>query len=87
MSAIEHHSIAQRTQHMHHLLEGGFTEDTRPEDANSYEDKTKEAGGENSPFNGTGIGDKKNDLGGVKPASEKDYTKSNVKATDPGFKN
>jgi hypothetical protein len=87
MSAIEHHSIAQRTQHMHKLLEGGLTEDTRPEDANSYGDKTKKASGENPEFNGTGIGDKKDDLGGAKPASEKDYTKSNIKATDPGFYN
>ena len=74
-------------QHMHKMLEGGLTDDTRPLSATSYGDKTKRAMGENSSFDGRGIGDKRDDEGGVKPASETDYTKTTVKATDPGFYN
>jgi hypothetical protein len=67
------------------MLEGGLTDDTRPYSATPYGDKTKRANGETSSFEGTGIGNKVDDEGGAKGASETNYTKTKVKATDPGF--
>ena len=73
--------------HMHKMLEGGLTDDTRPYSATPYGNKSKKANGETVSFEGRGIGDKRDDEGGAKPASETDYTKTTVKATDPGFYN
>lgn len=80
-------TVVSRIQHMHRLLEGGFTDDTRPESSTPYGDKTDKATKENSTYLTTGIGDKKFDAGGAKQASGTSYTKSKVKATDPGFYN